>query len=152
MSSIDPELVADTFTGGILTMTNAGITGIAADSIDYTHTDGSYFSSILVGDPDTWTLTTALHYGGTLTASAAGSDDLNAVAEGMSVTLKADDEIVATFGIDASDTIVRNGVSLSVGNGLISDGTAGTYSIATCQYRAANTWECDCSDGMTEEP
>lgn len=124
---------------------------IAEDAVGYSETDGSYEAAVLVGDPDSWTLTTALHYGGTLIANAAGEDTLESVAAGMSLTIQVDDAIVATFNPDAADTIIRNGVSLAQGEALVSDDTAGTFSIAVCQYRAANTWDCVCSDGMTEE-
>lgn len=127
------------------------IAHMSTDSVDYDNTTGSYKVAVLVGDPDSWTLTTALHYGGTLIASAAGEDTLDAIAVGMSLTLQADDTIAAIFNPNSSDTIILNGVSLAQGEALISDDTAGTFSIGVCQYRAANTWDCSCSDGMTEE-
>lgn len=124
---------------------------IGNNSVDYTKTTGSYKSSVLVGDPDSMTITTALHYGGIIIANSAGEDELAAVAVNMSLTLQADDTIIAIWNPNASDTIIRNGVSLAQGEALISDDTVDTFSIAVCVYRAANTWDCVCSEGMTEE-
>jgi len=124
---------------------------LATDSVDYTKTEGSYKASSLVGDPDTWDITPALHNGGFMIASAAGEDTLDAAVIGMNLSLSARDTIAAIWNPNVADTIIRNGVSLAQGEALISDNTAGVYSLATCVVVAANTWECSCSDGVTEE-
>jgi hypothetical protein len=121
---------------------------ISDNAVDYSATAGSYKAAVLVGDPDSWSLTTALHYGGTLIASADGEDTLDAVAAGMALTLQADDGVTAVYNPNAADTIIRNGVSLAQGEALVTDAAFG---ICTLQYRAANTWDAVCDDGMTEE-
>jgi hypothetical protein len=126
-----------------------GISG--SDSVGYDETDGSFKSLSLVGDPDSWDITTALHYGGYMIASAAGEDTLDAAVVGMSLSLSARDTIVAIWNPNAADTIILNGVSLAQGEALISDDTAGVYSLVACVCVAANTWECGGSAGVTEE-
>jgi hypothetical protein len=122
---------------------------ISANAVTYAETAGSYKAQApLVGDPDSWTLTTAHHYGGTLIASADGEDTLDAVAAGMNLTIKADDGVSAIFNPNAADTIYRNGVALAQGEALV---TSAAYGICVLQYRAANTWDADCSTTMTEE-
>lgn len=103
----------------------------------------------LLGDPDTWDITPALHKGGSMTANAAGADELDLVEIGMELSVDVDDAIIVTITPNSADTIWQNGVALAQGEGLVSDNTAGAVSSMVCEHRAANAWKC-ITTGFTE--